>query len=628
MPEAHKYRPDIDGLRAIAVVAVLIYHLNKEWLPGGFVGVDVFFVISGYLITGLVRRELLESKFSFRAFYLRRIRRLWPALAAVTLVTVAFAFFVLLPRDFHSLSKSVLAQPLALQNISFMVEGEYFLGSETKPLLHTWSLGVEEQFYLVWPALLALATKRGWRTVLAATILLSVGSFVGSLLLMPLSPKASFFLLPPRAWELGVGAGLAILEERVGRRWLGQTAGQLAGLLGLLAVLAGCIVIDSTMAFPGFVAAIPVFGTALLIVGSGSSSGPVTAGLKHPSMVYIGRLSYSLYLWHWPVIVFAKHLGVFSTDSGTVVALTLISMALAAASYELVEKTIRRGRLLPSSKGLLIFAGLSASLTLASGYVGLRTQGADFRYDGASRAMLTAYFDAERDRCGFIFRVTNPRDQVCDLHRASRDDGAVLLWGNSHADMWSGALRELAARYDRSLYLNARNCRPTTDSSFCNGSVQAQVLEAIKQRQIDSVVLASSWRGAYKIADEVLIEQLEAVVDKLAKLGVRVFLVVDVPADESFDPQAQYLMNPRNPEFGSIPIDAFESKTHAFEKKMLAEIADRYDTVTVIDPRDVYCYDGQRCYAGRGDEAWFHDSGHLTNAGAMQAAPLFESVFQ
>ncbi len=623
---AGKYRPDIDGLRAIAVVAVIVFHLNPPWLPGGFVGVDVFFVISGYLITNLVRREIRDKSFSFGRFYLRRIRRLWPAIATLTLVTAVAAFFILLPRDFHSLSKSILSQPLAIQNVSFMIEGEYFRGSETKPLLHTWSLGVEEQFYMLWPAILVFCRNR-LSVLYSFTGLLVVASIALGLLLLPLSPKASFFLLPARAWELGIGACLVFFEERKSGRWNTETLRSVFGGLGLVGVIASFLVIDSDMPFPGLIATMPVVSTALVIFGGRSNSGMLYGALGHRSMVYVGRLSYSLYLWHWPVIVFARHLGVFSTTLAATISILLLSALLSVASFEFVEQPVRHKKFFKSTGRLLWATGLSALLLVGIAQMGLRTEGAAFRYDEPAKSMLTAYFDAERERCGFWFRIRHPTAAVCSIHTSSSPKLSVLLWGNSHADMWSSMARSLAKRYHRRLFMNARNCRPIADSEFCNSQIQTQVLGAIKKLGITRVILASSWRGEYGVEDDELQKNLLSVVDKLAEMEIDVFLVVDIPKSDNLDPQQRYELDPENPTYGNITVAEFEAAQHAFEASLLAEVAADHLNVHVIDPTGSYCFSGH-CYGGAENQAWYHDNNHLTNTGASISTPLFEAVFK
>ncbi|MEY4911591.1 MAG: hypothetical protein RL761_1254, partial [Pseudomonadota bacterium] len=206
------YRPEIDGLRCIAVLSVIFFHINDTWLTGGFVGVDVFFVISGYLITSQIQKDIFSNSFTLKNFYLRRIRRILPPLLVMLLASSAAALAILTPEDIRSFVNSLLAQPLSLQNVVFLSEGEYFIGADTKPLLHTWSLAVEEQFYLFWPLLLLLLRKQPVKARIVIVLLLIVVSFYVNLIQSQTAPKTAFFLIFSRAWELAIG-GLAALIE-------------------------------------------------------------------------------------------------------------------------------------------------------------------------------------------------------------------------------------------------------------------------------------------------------------------------------------------------------------------------------------------------------------------------------
>ena len=271
---AGKYQQFIDGLRAIAVGAVILFHLFPTMLQGGFVGVDVFFVISGYLISGQIREQIAAGTFSIGSFYARRIRRIAPALISMLIVSAVAALLILKPEDMHSFAKSLLAQPLSLQNFVFLAEGEYFRGADTKPLLHTWSLAVEEQFYLFWPLLLLTLRRMRRNGVLTVILALILVSFVINNQLIALSPKASFFLLPTRAWELAMGGLVALLhEKRQAARWPSRMVATAASGTGLLLVVFSIFYINAQMAFPGYVAMLPALGTFLVLL-FGGRAGP------------------------------------------------------------------------------------------------------------------------------------------------------------------------------------------------------------------------------------------------------------------------------------------------------------------------------------------------------------------
>jgi peptidoglycan/LPS O-acetylase OafA/YrhL len=628
--DARAYRPELDGLRAIAVIAVLLYHVDLPWIKGGFVGVDVFFVLSGYLITSLLRREIGDGKFRFRDFFVRRVRRLSPALLVLTTFTAVVATFVLLPQPMASFAASVRAQPIALQNMHFLVEGDYFNGSEGKPLLHTWSLGVEEQFYLIWPMVVLLISRFERRAAMAMLAVLIAGSFAINLILMDISPKASFFFLPARAWELGIGALVAMLQERRNPAGAAPAAASFVALGAMVAMCATFVFFDESVAFPGWAALIPVLATAALVDAVTRGAPWMRRALSAAPLVRIGVISYSLYLWHWPLIVFARILGVEPGRPLNALLLLSASYGLAVASHRFVEEPIRRRRVFKTDRALLgAVAAVSIGL-LVYGEIGVRTAGYAMRYDGTSRAMLTAWAHAEGDgRCGFLFRVTHPSAMVCQTHAAARDDaGGVLVWGNSHAAMWIGLANELGAERDVSVYLNARNCRPTVDNQFCDQRVQDEVIASIANNAVTDVILAATWHGSYEIADENFEASMTAVVNRLVEQNVRVWLLVDVPQGDAMNPVLRYAENRSSPSFGSIAREIHEQTRRSREVAFFQQLVASHERVSVLDPTEAFCPNGGDCLGGADEVAWYRDADHVTAAGARRARGVFAPVFE
>jgi peptidoglycan/LPS O-acetylase OafA/YrhL len=340
--EALQYRSDIDGLRAIAVALVVLFHFGLP-VPGGFVGVDVFFVISGYLITGIVIREIQAGSFSLLSFYDRRIRRIFPALFAVVVATLILGAFILLPGDYKMTGRSALWSSLSLANFFFYGNTGYFdPGAETMPLLHIWSLAVEEQFYILWPASLVLLARtfhsKRWPLVYACLAVLAA-SFACSIYLLQSNPKAAFFLPQSRAWELAVGAALTLLPVNVWTRL--APAAQPAGFTGLGLLLIGALLLTERAPFPGINALFPVLGAAL-IIPPWSRPTLVQRALSAAPLVFVGKISYSLYLWHWPVLVFWKHyIGGEDPSPLELAALFVIALALSYASWRWIEQPFR-----------------------------------------------------------------------------------------------------------------------------------------------------------------------------------------------------------------------------------------------------------------------------------------------
>ncbi len=305
------YRRDIDGLRAVAVLSVVFYHLGLPFDFNGFVGVDIFFVISGYLITGLINQEVVAGKFSLLNFYLRRVKRILPALFVMVAVTTLFGILVMLPGDLKDLGKSAFAAVASLSNVYFWYSEDtsYFArSSDLLPLLHTWSLGVEEQFYLFWPPLLWLAYRLAGNV---GTLTVTVAIFAGSLLLsqwlLDGSQSFSFFMLPTRAWELLTGSGVYFLIWRNRRNRLPGVFWEAVAAIGLAAIVFSLFTATAGSPFPGFNALYPCLGSALLILSGAYHTTSVARVLSTSSFVAIGLVSYSLYLWHWPVLSFARY---------------------------------------------------------------------------------------------------------------------------------------------------------------------------------------------------------------------------------------------------------------------------------------------------------------------------------
>lgn len=375
--QALTYRPDIDGLRALAVFAVIFNHAGFPMFSGGFAGVDVFFVISGFLITRILADEIGEGRFSLLRFYERRVRRIAPALILVMAVSIPFAWFTMLPEEFRDFGQSLVAVNLFVSNLFFLGESGYFDGAaEYKPFLHTWSLAVEEQFYVLFPLILFAVWRYARRYMITVFASLALISLIWAEYNWRHDPDATFYLLTSRAWELLAGSLLALtLRHRIpeGQPRLSQAVRILSlapvkqGLsgLGLIMIIAPVLMIEHFIPWPGLLTLIPVMGAVMVIAFSGQGTLSY-AVLSHPVMVGIGLISYSAYLWHQPVFVFARLLSPDGVSPAGYIALIILSLGLAYLTWRFVERPFRTGRLI-SLKPVFIGAGVSAAVLIAFG---------------------------------------------------------------------------------------------------------------------------------------------------------------------------------------------------------------------------------------------------------------------
>lgn len=370
-----RYRPEIDGLRAIAVAAVILFHAGFSVFSGGFVGVDVFFVISGFLITSIIVEDLKTSRFSILRFYERRARRILPALFTVMAACVPFAYRLLSPDDLKDFAQSLAAICLFASNVLFWGESGYFdTQAELKPLLHTWSLAVEEQFYVVFPLLLLAAWRLGRPVLLAFLGVIVVASLMTSVNEVRNFPSAAFYLLPSRAWQLLVGSLASFVAERArtpAARWsLAPVAGEAAGWGGMGMILLALFLFDERTPFPGFNAALPTLGTALVLLGA-SDRTSVGKALAWRPLVGLGLISYSAYLWHQPLFAFTKHALLADLPTDLAVVLCAMTIVLACLSWRYIEQPFR-DRTVIGRGAVFVLSAVGMAAFVGLGFVGHR----------------------------------------------------------------------------------------------------------------------------------------------------------------------------------------------------------------------------------------------------------------
>ena len=501
------YRPEIDGLRGIAVLGVLLFHFELG-LPGGFVGVDIFFVISGFLITGIIRRSTEGGNFSLTDFWKRRVKRIFPALYCTVFATIAVGYWLLLPDELEELGESSLWQAVFCANIFFWSESGYFDGpAEFKPLLHTWSLAVEEQFYLILPCVM-IAFQRYSRSFLFRLFLLAaLISFAGSIYGVAFHRDATFFLLPTRAWELLAGSLIALRNDRTQHRdsWLGY-----AGLLGIFIPY---LFYSQETSFPGIAAVPPVLGTAAIIVATNNKpTFLVTRVLAWKPLVGVGLISYSLYLWHWPAIVYSKLY--FAENKTLAISSALVlSLIISVLSWKFIEQPFRRPSLLKSSLKTGVFAATCIVLAIASGHVLTQTEGLKSRFTGNVSVLLE-----DITWTGSAYRT--PRDTLIERDmlaydlfpslgappQASDQQLDLFVWGDSHGMALIETIDEVASELGLIGKAYVRGSTVPLPLVTCTAHSDArqqliisnQLLELLKQQPPRQLVLIARWSQLIK----------------------------------------------------------------------------------------------------------------------------------
>jgi len=623
---AQKWREHIDGLRAVAVLAVLLFHVGVPGFPGGFVGVDVFFVISGYLITGIIVAEIERTgRFDFARFYVRRIRRLFPALLFTLAASALAASLLLSPDDLGRFSGSMVAAILSVSNIYFWRESGYFdAAAELKPLLHTWSLSVEEQFYLVWPPALAVLAWAGWRR--HAPLLVAALFAVGLVLAWSFQQDraATFYLAPFRTYEFAIGAALV---------WIGRwrpdvTAGNAMVAVGLALIAYAIAAFSEATAFPGLAALVPCSGAALVILGGESPAGRVLLG--NPLMVGVGLISYSLYLAHWPILVFVKYFSVVEIGGASRIGICLASIAVATLMYFLVERPFRllHGAV-TSRRAAPFLAGCAAlaAIAIAPMLDAWRTNGWPWRVE-------KAYANA-----GSF--AGNPFKWRETFKPVGESRGRIVLFGDSHARQYAGALSSLALEmgyeFQTIMHAACMSLPGVTNVNQDGAREQCGKLyeELLGLEPPSLLVIAYRWPKQLLVSGESdhltgtpgrpeasprFIEALLGGLGRLAKqLDARVPLLIigNVPSA---------LLPSGYPSCANRPIriaachTAFPRTSGEFYGGAAAFrdfAAASSGRITFLDPYDSLC-DATTCYVVRDRVLYYSDHAHLTTEGAAR----------
>ena len=658
-----EHRKDIDGLRAVAVLSIILFHAGFRRFSGGYVGVDIFFVISGFLITGIILRESAERRFSLAGFYERRARRILPALFVMLFVTASVAYVLMLPLDFRTVAQDLTAVVLYCSNVLFWTRsGRYDFyfepAARLSPLIHTWSLGVEEQFYLLFPLLMLLGWRLGRRRLFQLVALTAVASFVYSSLIdgewglgFRTQRETNFYLLPPRAWQLATGSLLAFYDGpatagSLDKRWRSEAA----ALLGLALLLYAILTFrESEIRFTSLYALAPIVGTALILqygrrtlVGSLLSTAPLVA---------VGLWSYSAYLWHQPLFSFSQYAGLAGALSTNVrVALCLATLFFAYVSWRWVENPFRDRRRVSRTILIVVCAAASLILLLAGGTFALSKnppkRGRLWSDRLASTLTTTPIFEAARD-CG-----PNAPELGCALNPATDAPAEFIVAGDSHAGALRSAFQQIAKRVgQQGRLITTPGCTPLVGIDAlvaldkCR-NLQERTIDLVKRHGIQRVFLAARWTAVTdndwatrnQLGEGTPLGRplsrldfsrgLAATVDAYTALGVHLYIVEQVP-QQIHRPIGIYVraLLQRDPR---LAIDGW-SVTQADHDMLQEFVTSAFaphrsnSRVTFVDLSGALCERGV-CPVGTPSESYYADFTHLSEAGAGRVNDALERL--
>jgi peptidoglycan/LPS O-acetylase OafA/YrhL len=652
------YRPDIDGLRALAIVAVVIFHAFPHYLPGGFVGVDIFFVISGYLITSIILKAQSGDGFSLLDFYSRRIKRIFPTLIVVLGFCLAAGWFVLLADEYKALGKHVAAGAGYISNFILKGESGYFdTAADLKPLLHLWSLGIEEQFYLVWPLLLIFGL-RGNLNPLAIIVFTLAISFMLNIAYIGRLPTQVFYLPISRAWELLIGAILAYINlykrhdfDRIASKILLRNPHQVGNHLantvawtGVALIVLTMVGLDRSKAFPGWWALFPTIGAVFLIM-AGEKAWLNRCILSSKIAVYLGLISYPIYLWHWPLLTFARIIENDTPSAFIRLSVIFLSVLLAWATYWLIEKRLRYRQHWVVATGLFIILATIGGL----GYQVYRQAGYLERYPQAelvARNVGAQAWDSQgwNHQAACTEKFGDEFQQYCEINDINKFP-TVLLIGDSNANHFYPGLAQAYARTkDNLLNLGQGACPPffgtnvTSDVGdlHCEKSIDIALEYALESKTVKTVVLSmlpytTPRKGQiYSISYphnsvitaplEILEDAMRLTLRRLTAAGKQVVFIISIPQLD-FDPATCVSDRPwritpaqlKNP--CATPRKEADKLSGAY-RSMVKRVLQDFPQVRLWDSTRELC-DGEYCWAMKDGVLLYRDSAHLNEAGSF-----------
>ena len=621
------YRPDIDGLRALAVILVILYHANIPFIGGGYIGVDVFFVISGFLITSSINKEMLNKSFSFKQFYLRRIRRIIPVLVFIMLIVTIPSYLFLLANHLEIYSRTLVHTLLSTYNFYFWINNSgYFVeNSEFAPLLHTWSLSVEEQFYVIWPPLLLLLHyKLNFKKRLIFISAIIILGIVLSVYLTRVDPNFAYFLLPARMFELSMGAGLAMFWEKLPD--ISKLRNHFISALGVLLILIPAIVLNKLSFFPGIHALWPCLGTVLLIYSGKvhDKRGFANSILQKKGLVFIGLLSYSLYLWHWPIFVFIKYLG-FDLVGFIRIFAFILTFLLSYFSWRFVEQPFRfrykfnfgktiRIIILPS---VLVIGGIYAIIDSKNGFPERFPNLAEFN-------KKENYPNKVRKNCFGKYKVGNCDECYLGFKKDSLDG---MLIGDSFANHTAAFLDVLAK--DAGLYIHdsaaggfplLNNIGEAGFPSYPKEYAEERIQFA---KKFKNVFIATNW-DKFTNQDSKNYQSIINTVEELIQLNKKVIIFDCLRATTQVNLHKLKLIKTGKKTFFSKE-DLLIPFTDRPDSYIVYEIKRRFPSVIIIDLNDAMCHDGS-CELQIDNTIVYRNKDHLNTSGAKLIGERYMSL--
>ncbi len=642
------YRREIDGLRTIAVLSVLFFHAEFQGFSGGFIGVDVFFVISGYLITSVILRDISVDKFTFTKFYEKRVRRIFPALLFISLCCVPFALFLMTPLDLKHFFQSLVGSTIFGSNVLFWLQsGDYFdTASIWKPLHHTWSLAVEEQFYVFHPIIILLASRfsqKFQKGIILVGIILSISY---SLYFINFNPKGNFYLLPSRIWELYSGALLAYFNFDKIKSYFSNRLCDIFTILGLILIFYSLLTFNSLTPHPSLLTIIPVFGTILIIIFSGDTgfSGSI---LTNKKIVYLGLISYSLYLWHYPIFVFSRLILPNDLTSLNYIFLIFISFIFSAITYKYVEQPFRNKNKF-KRRFIFKFFLIFSTFCIIIGFIGHLTNGFKNMFTNPKNAnLILVQSTAMEDLDGC--HGSKPEDN-CRIGNKSKTTPSWALIGDSHAGSLSSELsRELSKNNLSGIQLTQGGCgyvlglnKSFTDPTFCE-NLNKRIEKIILNNEIKNIVISaryvrylfktgydngeggkeSDFEDTYYYPDNyngnnermnIILEAYKNSIENLLKADKNVFLVYPVP-EIGWDVVRQ-TYKPFNKNNITISYQSYLKRSKSvidkFDELLL------YNNFFKIDPSKLFCNitSPDRCETSINNKLIYFDDDHVSNDGA------------